>query len=137
MDRTKLRYFAAKAFGSAAKTCSGEISARQGRVAVQTAELPSQPQTPPVKIWCRLPTGAQRAGEVGPKSEMVGTPSPAAKCSGPVSPEIKTRARLSAARKTARSSAGDKAGALGISRVNSASNSRSRGPPPVLKTTEC
>ena len=44
--------------------------------------------------------GAQRSGEVGPNSEMVGTPKPAAKCNGPVSPEMNTLARASTARKS-------------------------------------
>ena len=52
----------------------------------QTPTFP-QVQALPVRNRCCAPTGAHRAGELGPNSASVGTPSPAAKCSGPVSPE--------------------------------------------------
>ena len=72
------------------------------------------------------PIGAQRAGEVGPNSAMSGTPSPAAKCIGPVSPEIKTWARFNTARNKDKSSAGS-TGASGTRVFNSDASICSRG----------
>ena len=77
---------------------SGEMVARQNCGAEQTAVLPVQAQGLAVNIRWDSPMGAQRAGEVGPNRDTVGTPRPAAKCSGPVSPATNTLARASTAR---------------------------------------
>ncbi len=79
--------------------------------------------------------GAHCTGELGPNNEMVGTPSPAAKCSGPVSPAMKTPARASTARNRASSGTGGKIFASGTSLFSSDTNACSRSPSAVVKTT--
>src|ERR1019366_1086648 len=99
----------------------------------QTPTLPLQEQGLQVsKRWCP-PIGAQSTGEVAPNRARVGTPTPAAKCNGPVSPETNTSARLSTARYNARSGIGCNTGASGTSRLKWFSNDSSRAPVPVAK----
>ena len=66
---------------------------------------------------------------------MVGTPNPAAKCIGPVSPAMKTPARASTARNRGNSGIGGKIVASGASFFNSTVKACSRSPVGVVKTT--
>src|ERR1039457_6238649 len=93
--------------GSACRTrcskASGESFAMHGLWLWQTPTWPAQVQGPPCSTRCCLPRGAHWLITVGPNKATVGTPKPAAKCRGPVSPAINNRARLITARNVARS----------------------------------
>jgi hypothetical protein len=89
--------------------------------------LPPQWQGPPCSDRRCWPNGAHWLAEDGPNKATVGTPSPAAKCKGPVSRLTNTRARLTTARKAARSGLGIRQRASGTSRVKSSSSDFSRG----------
>ena len=88
-------------------------------------------------VRCCLPSGAHLAAGEGPNKPMVGTPSPAAKCKGPVSPLINNRARLSTARKVGRSGSTGSADTPGSRCFKSSSSACSRGVMPVENTSCC
>jgi len=98
------------------------------------APAPQEHEVPASTRW-RSPIGAHRVGELGPNSASVGTPKPAAKCNGPVSPEIKTFARFNTARNRDRSGTTGTTGALGASFLNSTINDCSRAPVGVVKAS--
>ena len=115
-------------------TASGEIAAMHGLGARQRSESVPQVQGAPCSRRCCSPKGAHRRGEEGPNKAIVGTPSPAARCNGPVSPPMNNRARLSTARKIAKSGNAGSTGTAGTCLLNSTKRACSRGWNPEQNT---